>query len=185
MLLAFFSLTKDHHKLPDIVEKVKAERGLLEKVVSHVPGYHGYKEKELRRESDRLVRQQAAAFLKKALDSFKRSLASGPDLTDAKRAAADRLLARLDLTKERIGKAVGGYSGFFDVIKVREDRLDKMITNDFDLINLCYTLADQINKIAKAGTASSGWTQLVEEAGSQIEKIEDALHTRDDILTKV
>ena len=171
--------------MPDIVEKVKAERGLLEKVVSYIPGYHGYKEKELRRESDRLVRQQAASSLKKASDSFKRSLASGPDLTDAKRAIADKLLARLDLTKERISKAVGGYSGFFDVVKVREDRFDKMIANDFDLINLCYALGDQINKVAKAGSASSGWTQLVEEAESQIEKIEDALRARDDLLTKV
>jgi hypothetical protein len=171
--------------LPDVVEKVKAERGLLEKVISYIPGYHGYKEKELRRESDRLVRQQAASYVKRASDSFKRSLASGPNLTDAKRAAADRLLARLDLTKERISKAVGGYSGFFDAVKVREDKLDRMTTNDLDLINLCSALTDQINKVAKAGSASSGWAQLVEEAESQIDEIEGALRTRDDILTKV
>lgn len=171
--------------MPDVVEKVKAKRSLLEKVVSYIPGYHGYKEKELRRESDRLARQQAASYVKRASDSFKRSLALGPNLTNVKRAAADRLLARLDLTKERISKAVGGYSGFFDAVKVREDRLDRMIAHDLDLINLCSVLADQINKIAKAGTASSGWTQLVEEAESQIDKIEDVLSTRDDILTKV
>ena len=39
----------------DYLKKVKRERGLLEKIMSYIPGYRGYKEKELRRESDRPV----------------------------------------------------------------------------------------------------------------------------------
>lgn len=170
--------------MPDIVEKVKGERGLFEKVVSYIPGYHGYKEKELRRESDRLVRQQAAAHLKRASDAFKRALSSGTSLPDAKRVTADRSIARLDLLKERVAKAVGGYSGFFDAVKVREDRLDQMITADFDLITLSSTLADQVDRVAKAGVLGPTWSQDVAELEAQIGRLEDALRKRDDVVSK-
>lgn len=170
--------------MPDVVEKVKAERGLFEKVVSYIPGYHGYKEKELRRESDRLVRQQAAAHLKRASDAFKRALSSGTSLPDTKRLAADRTIARLDLTKERVAKAVGGYSGFFDAVKVREDRLDRMITADFDLINLSATLMDQVNRVTKAGVLAPTWNQDVAEVEAQIDRLEDALRKRDEVISQ-
>jgi len=33
----------------DYLEKVRGERGLLERIMGYIPGYRGYKEKELRR----------------------------------------------------------------------------------------------------------------------------------------
>jgi len=36
----------------------KTQTGLLEKIELIIPGFRGYKEKELRRESDKLVRNQ-------------------------------------------------------------------------------------------------------------------------------
>ena len=36
----------------------KAQTGLLEKIELIIPGFRGYKEKELRRESDKVVRNQ-------------------------------------------------------------------------------------------------------------------------------
>lgn len=169
--------------MPDLVERVKAERGLLEKMLSYIPGYHGYKEKELRRESDRLVRQQAATHLKQASDTFKRSLSSAPSLPEVKRLTADRVVARLDLLKERVAKAVGGFSGFFDAVKVREDRLDRMITADYDLINLSVTLAERIEGVAKAGVLTPTWSQEMDEVEKQIGRFEDALRKRDDLLS--
>ncbi len=52
----------------DYLGKVKGERSLLERIMGYVPGYHGYKEKELRRESDRLVRMEAVNRLKSCQD---------------------------------------------------------------------------------------------------------------------
>jgi len=40
----------------DFLERVKGAMGGLESFISKVPGYKGYKEKELRREADKLLR---------------------------------------------------------------------------------------------------------------------------------
>jgi hypothetical protein len=170
--------------MSDIVEKVKGERGLFEKVISYIPGYHGYKEKELRRESDRLVRQQSAANLKRASDVFKRSLSSGTVLPEAKRLATDQAIARLDLLKQRVRKAVGGYAGFFDAVKVREDRLDRMIMVDHDLVSLSSTLASVVDRISQSGALAPDWSSGVAEVESLIDQFEEALKKRDDILSQ-
>ena len=40
----------------DLYERVSEDRSWLEKIVGKIPGYKGYKEKEMRRESDKLLR---------------------------------------------------------------------------------------------------------------------------------
>ena len=52
--------------MSDAYERIKGEQGLVEKIVSYIPGYHGYKEKELRRETDKLVREFSVQKLKEA-----------------------------------------------------------------------------------------------------------------------
>ena len=48
------------------VERGKAGTGLLEKIELFIPGFRGYKEKEIRRESDRLIRNQVYQKLSEA-----------------------------------------------------------------------------------------------------------------------
>jgi len=40
----------------DVYSEVKGQMRLSERIAAFVPGFRGYKEKEMRRESDRLVR---------------------------------------------------------------------------------------------------------------------------------
>ena len=170
--------------MSDAVEKVKDQRGLLEKVVSYIPGYHGYKEKEIRRETDRLVRQQASGSLKRASDSLKRSLSSNVEPPEGKRIAVDRVLARLDLLKGRIAKAVGGYSGFFDAVKVREGRLDQMISVDYEVVNLSSALSEKVQRVAQAGVLAPTWSQGLAEVELDIGRVEDALQRRETLLSQ-
>lgn len=55
-------------------EKVRGEMALLEKIMSYILGYRGYKERELRGESDRLVRMEAVNKLKSAKRIFRKNL---------------------------------------------------------------------------------------------------------------
>jgi hypothetical protein len=59
----------------DYLAKIKEERTLTEKIIGYIPGYRGYKEKELRRESDRLVRMDVVNRLKDAKMIFRRHFA--------------------------------------------------------------------------------------------------------------
>ena len=42
--------------MEDYRVKVKTQKSTLEKIMGYIPLYHGYKEKELRRESDKILR---------------------------------------------------------------------------------------------------------------------------------
>ena len=169
--------------MSDVTGRVKAERGLFERIVSYIPGYHGYKEKEVRRESDRLVRHQVSRNLKKASDIFKRALAAGVSLSESKRFPADRVISRLDLMKERVAKAVGGYSGFFDAVKVKEDKLDKMISLDYELISLSSSFSERAEKIAKGGVVAPTWSEDLKDLEESIDQIEEALRRRDGLFS--
>jgi hypothetical protein len=107
--------------------------GFFQKIASYIPGYQGYKEKEVRRETDRLVRATASGFMAKALDEFRRPLAS-LDLPAPDRDSADSIMARLDTVRERTGRAVAGYAGVFDAAKVQEGKLDKLVELDSNLV---------------------------------------------------
>jgi len=122
----------------DARDLVRREMGLLERIASYIPGYRGYKEKELRREADALVRRRAAEHLRGAKAALSRPLppsrmraiASDRDLSFG----LEEVRNLLDRVTSRIDKAVHGYAGLFDAVKVREERLDAVYQHDLKLI---------------------------------------------------
>ena len=43
----------------DVYSEVKGQMRLSERIAAFIPGFRGYKEKEIRRESDRLIRNHS------------------------------------------------------------------------------------------------------------------------------
>ena len=103
-----------------IYEKVKDQLALLEKIETIIPGYRGYKEKELRRESDKIIRDYLFRVMTEAKNNFDESLIS---VVEAERTelfnTLNRIAAIMDRVAEKIHHAGYGYSGFFDAIKIR------------------------------------------------------------------
>jgi hypothetical protein len=115
-----------------ILDKARAGQNLLERIANAIPGFKGYREKELRRDADRLQREYLASRLeqaKKPLDT----LAAGASRVGALDAINDLETARkrLDRVIARIRYADRGYAGFFDTIKVDEALLQRIY--EFDL----------------------------------------------------
>jgi hypothetical protein len=114
-----------------IYEKAKEEMRLSERILAELPGFRGYKEKELRRESDKLVRNHLYLRLTEARKDLKEVFQRLSEkrlqevLTDM-----DHFIMRFDRVSEKINHASYGYAGFFNLVKIQEDKLDKM--NDFD-----------------------------------------------------
>ena len=125
----------------DFYEKAKKQMRLSERILAAMPGFRGYKEKELRRESDRLIRNHLYRRLSEAKSDLKDVFQKLSDrrlfevLTDV-----DRLVAKFDRVAAKIDHASYGYAGFFNIVKVEEANLDRMI--DFD-----NKLVDDVEKI--------------------------------------
>jgi len=152
-------------------EKAKEEMRLSERILAELPGFRGYKEKELRRESDKLIRNHLYQKLAGARGDLKEIFQKLSDsrlhevLTDM-----DRFIMRFDRVSEKINHASYGYAGFFNVVKVDEEKLDKMI--DFD-----NGLMDDVNKIVEETTAfkKEVMKQKFEKVRDHIQSLSDAL----------
>src|SRR3989337_3797577 len=112
----------------DVYGTAKEQMRLSERILAAIPGFHGYKEKELRRESDKLIRNHLYLKLSAAKTDLRTVSQKLADrrwmdvLTDI-----DRLLARVDRVNQKVNHASYGYSGFFDAIKIKEEHLDRML----------------------------------------------------------
>ena len=150
-------------------EKAKEEMRLSERIVAALPLFRGYKEKELRRESDRLIRNHLYQRLTEARKDLKEIFQKLSDnriqevLTDM-----DRFIMRFDRITEKINHASYGYAGFFNIVKVDEPKLDKMIEFDNGLLA-------EVEKIVEETTAfkKEVMKQKFEKAGERIQSLSD------------
>jgi hypothetical protein len=169
----------------DEYSNVKGQMSLPERIAAFIPGFRGYKEKELRRESDRLIRNHLYLKLsieKTDLREISQKLADRryfDVMTDM-----DRLLAKMDRVVEKINHASYGYSGFFDAVKVREENLDHMIDFDNKLIDGINALTTEIDAF-KADLASGVTTNLkarVQSVTDKLESLENTFDQRNEVI---
>jgi len=169
-------------------EKAKGEMRLSERIVAALPGFRGYKEKELRRESDKLIRNHIYERLTIARKDLKEAFQKLSDskmqevLTDM-----DRFIMRFDRVAEKINHASYGYAGFFNVVKVEENKLDKMIEFDNGLLDgaeKLVTEADTFKKELTKQKFEKTRTHL-DNLESTLEELEETLDGRDEVVKGV
>ena len=172
----------------DVYSDVKSQMRLSERIAAFLPGFRGYKEKELRRESDRLIRNHIYLKLSTAktdLRTISQKLADRRYLdvmTDM-----DRLLAKMDRVVEKVNHASYGYSGFYDAVKVKEENLDRMIDFDNKLIDNVTALSTEIDAF-KAELASGVTANLktrVQAVTDKLESLEDTFDKREEVILGV
>ena len=169
----------------DYLGKVRGERGLLERIMGYIPGYHGYKEKELRRESDRLVRMDAVNRLKAAKTVVRRTFANPAvvqKLTNEDSYRFDAFTSRLDRVTQRIDRAIAGYAGMFDAIKVKEDKLDTVMQHDLNLIEKADAIKKDSESTAKMQLGNPDWGTAMDNVISKVEELDALVDQRTEIL---
>ncbi len=167
----------------DQIERAKGERGLLEKAVSWIPGYKGYKEKEMRRAADKQVRDSLA----KKLDARRRKLTALQQelLTSGGLLWVDdmeRLVARLQTVRDRIKTASYGYSPFFDLVKVKEDDLDRMIEFDEALGAQLAEVDEAITGLQEAVRAKAEIGEAIQAADEALVALNETFSRREDVI---
>jgi hypothetical protein len=119
-----------------LLDEARSGQNALERIASAIPGFKGYRERELRRDADRLEREHLAARLdacKKGLDETAAALTRSGSLDAIN--DVEKARKRLDKVIARIRYADRGYSGFFDTIKVDEGTLGRVYEFDLALVD--------------------------------------------------
>ena len=172
----------------DVYAQAKSQMRLSERIAAALPGFRGYKEKELRRESDKLVRNHLAQKLSKGKDNVRSISQKIADkryldiLTDV-----DRLVAKMDRITEKINHASYGYSGFFDIVKIKEENLDRMIDYDNQLIDSVNALTESID-VLKTQLLGGDYTNLkdkIQALTGKFEMLEDTFDKRQEVIVGV
>ncbi len=154
-------------------EKGKAEMRLSERILAELPGFRGYKEKELRRESDKLIRNRIYQRLMEARKDLKEVFQKLSDskmhevLTDM-----DRFIMRFDRVAQKINHASYGYAGFFNIVKIEEGKLDKMIEFDTNMLDSAEKIVAKADAFKKEATK-----QKFEKTRDHLSSLEDMLET--------
>jgi hypothetical protein len=172
----------------DVYAEAKKQMRLGERIVAAIPGFRGYKEKELRRESDKLIRNHLHRKLSESKDDLKAVFQKLADrryfdvTTDM-----DRLMAKVDRITEKVNHASYGYAGFFNVIKVTEENLDRMIDFDNKLVDEAEGLAADVDafkaEIAKGETKNA--KEKIQSITDKVEMFEETFDKRAEVILGV
>lgn len=168
--------------------KIKDQTRLVEKIGLVIPGYRGYKLRELRREADKLVRSYMNRELTITRDNLRVTFQK---LTDNKVTESyqeiDRLVTRLDAISSQINYASYGYAGFFDSVKINEDALDRVSDYDMKLVDNVKSLSEEIEKL-KDDAANGYFGNLmnsIKNIRGMIDSIDSLMNNRKNVMLGV
>ena len=140
--------------LPDqIATKVVGDLDPFKKILSYIPGFKGYMERQSRRDSDKLLRDTIANRFEEQwqrVSKVQRDLISqgGLAYVDDLEAAAIQLRTFAD----RVRRATRGYSSLFEATKINEQELTQVYQYDAAML----VLADQVGAAIDNVEASIG-----------------------------
>jgi hypothetical protein len=167
----------------ELMEKVTEAMSGLERLIAGIPGYKGYKERELRREADKLLREHLARKFEeqwRRLTEIQRKLIrlGKIKLIDEIEEAVMKLQTLID----RIRTATYGYAGFFDAIKVKEEQLDALYDFDCSLLEEVEEVKEGIDKLASAMEAGDGLAEAIAELIATVREAEEDFNRRKEVI---
>ena len=168
----------------DYRQVVDDSKGGLEELLAKIPGYHGYKEKEDRRASDKLLREHVAGQLgeqRRRLAELQRELldSGGLLLVDD----LDRAVTKVQNLADKIRTASYGYAGLFDEVKVKEEELDALYEFDESVLGHVSAIQSAIDALAAAMDANGDVKAAIRNVVSAAEDANATWRQRESAIT--
>ena len=139
--------------MSDFFEKVSSQVDPFKKLVSFIPGFSGYIERQNRRDADKLLRETVARRFE---EQWTRASSLQVDMVNNGMLSYvdDMEKASLALRTfiDKISTAARGYSGMFDAVKINEKELEAIYQFDAAF----FDLADQVKSGLDNVEASMG-----------------------------
>lgn len=155
---------------------------ILEKLGAFVPGYPGYAQREGRRKTDKILRLSITRLLadqKPVLDAATQMLLKEKALDLV--VAVDEVRRTLDLTANKVRLAEYGNSGFFDLVQIKEQELDRLYSFDLSLKEMCEAIPGILAKLTSPETVEP----TCREACAQLQSIQKAVAQRRAVMQEI
>ena len=164
-----------------IGQKMKKDLSLTERINLYIPGYRGYREKNLRREEDRAVRNEVAKAIQGAkvdLGSVQRELVSQPELM----MDVERLRTKVDRYDVMVRKAVNGYSSFHTAVKITEADLDALVKWDAQLIDDIELMREACSDLLKSVDLGADTKAEIRNLERGVDSMIEAYNQRESVM---
>lgn len=131
--------------------KIREKESFLEKIKRFIPGYDGYVNRDNARELDARLRNVLALNMEHSKTQLKNAILKLNrnkklfELSDI-----DKLEKKLDNIISKLKSASRGYSGAFDVVKVKEDKLFQLYEFDSVLTSLVESVNNGFDDFVKS-----------------------------------
>jgi len=168
-----------------LIETVAAALGGFEKLVKKIPGYKGYKEKEVRREADKLLRIQVAQGLddqRKRLSELQVQLLGQGQIEFVD--DLERAVMKLQLLTDRVKTASYGYAGLFDAVKVKEEQLEALYDFDNRMLDYVDEVAGEIDKMSSTISSREGIGEAIGDLVASTEEANLTFGHREEVILK-
>jgi len=168
--------------IEQIFNQVTGDMDPFKKVLSKIPGFSGYMERQNRRDSDKLLRETVASRFEEQwqrISGLQRDFISQGEIAyvDDLEAAAIQLRTFAD----RVRRATRGYSGLFDAIKINEEELAKLYQYDAAMLQLADEVGRAIDNV-ESSIGSDGLpaalrhlTSLARQSGTMFDRREEVI----------
>ncbi len=167
----------------DPIDKAKGSMDSVERAVTGLPGVKGYREKDMRRDADKLVRDTLAKRLgeqRQRLTDVQSQLLNGGGLLWMD--DVERLVTRLTTLIDRIHTASYGYAGFFDLQRVKENELDQLAAFDKALFDNLAPLQTAIDNLQKAVAANEGIQEAIQAIADLLAQVNNTFGRRTEAM---
>ena len=166
------------------MEKFKGFGDRVENWMARIPGVRTYRERENRRETDKKLREHLASRLQEVRSQLKKVVL---DLSTKGQMESlgklDRLSSHLQQMADTIRYASYGYSGIFDVEKIREDELNRLYTFDLLLVDDLERIQKSVQEIGPA-SSSAAREKKVEETETFLDSLETKFNQRKEFMSR-
>jgi hypothetical protein len=169
--------------LPEqIAGKVVGDLDPFKKILSYIPGFKGYMERQSRRDSDKLLRDTIANRFEEQwqrVSAIQRDLITqgGLSYVDDLEAAAIQLRTFAD----RIRRATRGYSSLFEATKINQEELAQIYQYDAAMLALADQVSAAVDNI-EASIGSDGLPAAIRHLVSTARDCQRVFDRRDEVV---
>jgi hypothetical protein len=166
----------------DLRDTVADNMSGFEKLVAKIPGYKGYKQKEMRRDADKLLRTHIYGVLtaqRRRIEDIQGDLGVAQIEFVEKIGKARR---RLQTLADTVNTAAYGYSGLFDAVKVGEEELDALYAFDDNLLIESDAIVAAIDSLRAAMDNEEGLSGAIRDLTEAVTRLQELYNRRKDVI---
>jgi hypothetical protein len=167
--------------MADEQDRVHKDESIFNRILHWLPGFAGYRDREVRRRADQVLRDHLVGLLdaeKAKLQRFEAELSRAGKIQAV--GALDLVLGHLTHARDRLRFADYGYTGFFDTPSVRPGDLDKLYAHDQSMRDAIAAIGQKTDAVAAA--AEGALDAALGDLDKAIEGLSAMVDQRGDVI---